>query len=140
MTCSPRKATPTSSCRADRVRGPPWAERKKAYGLAWAWAGGIRFGFTHADLRGTFGAVDEALPQLALDARHGVVDRLYAGAGSLAGRTAFGFTVRLERVRFGQAAFALVPSPTQLPWAIPPRPSTEFRSSIPSPPPRWIWG
>lgn len=100
----------------------PWAERKKAYGLAWAWAGGIRFGFTHADLRGTFGAVDEALPQLTLDARHAVVDRLYAGAGSLAGRTAFGFTVRLERVRFGQAAFALVPSPTQLPLGDPSTP------------------
>ncbi len=43
------------------------------------------------------------------------MDRLYAGAGSLAGRTAFGFTVRLERVRFGQQPFALAPSPGQAP-------------------------
>lgn len=100
----------------------PWSERQKVYGLAWAWTGGIRFGYTRADYRGTFAAVDLGLPQLSLDARHAVVDRLYAGAGSLAGRTAFGFTVRLEKVRFGQEAFAWAPAPGQTPLGDPSAP------------------
>ena len=100
----------------------PWASRSRAYGLAWAWAGGIRFGFTHEDLRGTFAATDPALPQIRLDGRQAVVDRLYAGAGSQAGRTAFGFLLRLERVRFGQESLALQPGPGQLPLGDPEAP------------------
>lgn len=92
----------------------PWSIREKAYGLAWAWTGGVRFGYTREDLRGTFATVDATLPQITLDARQAVVDRLYAGAGSLAGHTAMGFTVRVERVRFGQEAFALQPAPGQI--------------------------
>lgn len=100
----------------------PWSQREKTYGLAWAWTGGIRFGYTHTDSDGTFAATDFSLPQLTLDARRAVVDRLYAGAGSLAGRTAFGFTVRLERVRFGQQTFALTPTPDQTPLGDPSAP------------------
>lgn len=100
----------------------PWALREKTYGLAWAWAGGIRFGYTREDLRGTFATTDAALPQITLDARQAVVDRLYLGAGSQAGRTALGFTVRLERVRFGDAAFALQPGPGQMPLGDPEAP------------------
>ena len=91
----------------------PWAQREKIYGLAWAGTGGLRLGYTRADLRGTFATTDLGLPQLTLVARQALVDRLYAGAGSLAGRTAFGFLVRVERVRFGQASFALTPGPGQ---------------------------
>jgi hypothetical protein len=91
----------------------PWSVREKAYGLAWAGSGGIRFGYTREDLRGTFAATDPVLPQITLDARQAVVDRLYAGAGSQAGGTAVGFTLRVERVRFGQGAFALQPAPGQ---------------------------
>lgn len=92
----PRGATDPTS--------PPWALREKTYGLAWAWTGGVRFGFTHEDLRGIFATTDSAVPQISLDARQAVVDRIYAGAGSQAGHTALGFTARLERVRSGQAA------------------------------------
>lgn len=91
----------------------PWSVRERNYGLAWAWPGGIRFGYTREDLRGTFASTDAALPQITLDARQAVVDRLYAGAGSQAGRTALGFTLRVERVGFGQASFTLQPAPGQ---------------------------
>lgn len=100
----------------------PWAARGRAYGVAWAWAGGIRFGFTHEDLRGTFATLDPALAQITLEARQAVVDRLYAGAGSQAGRTAFGFLVRLERTRFGQESLAFQPGPGQLPLGDPEAP------------------
>lgn len=112
----------------------PWAERGKVYGLAWAWTGGIRFGYTHADYRGTFAATDLNLSQLTLDARAVVVDRLYAGAGSQAGKTAFGFTVRLERARFGQQTFALAPSPGQSPLGDPSAPlgGVAFTDSVTS--------
>jgi hypothetical protein len=62
------------------------------------------------------------LPQISLDARQAVVDRLYAGAGSQAGRTALGFTVRVERVRFGQETLALLPAPGQTPLGDPEAP------------------
>ncbi len=100
----------------------PWAERERVYGLAWAWTGGIRLGYTRVDERGAFAMTDLSLPQLTLDARAVVVDRLYAGAGSQAGRTAFGFTVRLERARFGQQTFALTPGAGQLPLGDPSAP------------------
>ena len=91
----------------------PWSTRERAYGFAWAWTGGIRFGYTREDLRGTFATTDAALPQISLDARQAVVDRLYAGVGSQAGRTALGFTLRVERVSFGQEGFSLQPAPGQ---------------------------
>ncbi|HET6330548.1 MAG TPA: hypothetical protein VFF76_07150 [Holophagaceae bacterium] len=100
----------------------PWSTRERAYGLAWAWAGGIRFGYTREDLRGTFAMTDAALPQITLDARQAVVDRLYAGAGSQAGRTALGFTVRVERARLGQETLALLPAPGQTPLGDPEAP------------------
>ena len=106
---------------ADLTRHP-WAMREKTYGLAWAWTGGVRFGFTHEDLRSTFATTDPAVPQITLDARQAVVDRIYAGAGSQAGRTALGFSVRLERVRSGQAGFALQPAPGQAPLGNPEAP------------------
>lgn len=91
----------------------PWAERERSYGLAWAWTGGLRVGYTHDDLRGAFTTVDLSGSNAILDARQAVVDRLYAGAGSQAGRSALGFTVRVERVRFGQNLAALQPQPGQ---------------------------
>jgi hypothetical protein len=91
----------------------PWALRERSYGLAWAWTGGLRMGYTRDDLRGAFTAVDLAGSHAALDARQAVVDRLYAGAGSEAGRSALGFTVRVDRVRFGQETSALPPQPGQ---------------------------
>lgn len=91
----------------------PWAARERSYGLAWAWTGGLRVGYTHDDLRGTFTTVDLSGGNAILDARQAVVDRLYAGAGSQAGRSALGFTVRVERVRFGQDLAALQPQPGQ---------------------------
>jgi hypothetical protein len=100
----------------------PWSLRERNYGLAWAWTGGIRFGYTREDLRGTFATTDATLPQISLDARQAVVDRIYAGAGSLAGRTALGFTLRVERVGFGQASFALQPSAGQTPLGDPEAP------------------
>ncbi len=112
----------------------PWTQREKVYGLAWAWTGGIRFGYTRSDLRGTFATTDLGLPQLSLDARAAVVDRLYAGAGSQAGRTAFGFTVRLERARFGQQTFVLAPTPGQTPLGDPSAPldGVPFTDSVTS--------
>ncbi len=100
----------------------PWAIRQRTYGLAWAWTGGIRAGYTREDLRGTFATTDPVLPQITLDARQAVVDRLYAGAGSQAGRTAMGFTLRVERVRFGQETFALQPAAGQTPLGDPEAP------------------
>lgn len=100
----------------------PWSTRERSYGLAWAWTGGIRFGYTREDLRGTFATTDAALPQISLDARQAVVDRLYAGAGSQAGRTALGFTLRVERVGFGQEGFALQPLPGRAPLGDPEAP------------------
>lgn len=91
----------------------PWALRERSYGLAWAWTGGLRVGYTRDDLRGTFTAVDLASGNATLDGRQAVVDRLYAGAGSQAGRSALGFTVRVDRVRFGQETLALQPQPGQ---------------------------
>ncbi|HTL98876.1 MAG TPA: hypothetical protein VL181_08730, partial [Holophagaceae bacterium] len=105
-----------------RLGSKPWATRERLAGLAWAWEGGIRFGYTHEDLRGTFAVVDPASSHAALDGRQAVVDRLYAGAGSQAGRSALGFTVRLERVRFGEEAFALQPQSGQLPLGDPAAP------------------
>lgn len=105
----PARLAPALQALEDR----PWALRERAYGLAWAGTGGLRLGYTREDLRGSFAAVDPAALTATLDARQAVVDRLYAGAGSLAGTTAFGFKVRLERVRFGQAAFATAPGPGQ---------------------------
>lgn len=100
----------------------PWAERDRRYGFLWAWTGGLHVGYTREDLRGTFAGVDPASPSAVLDARQAVVDRFYAGAGSQAGRTALGFTLRVERVRFGQAAFALQPAQGQQPLADPAAP------------------
>ena len=97
----------------------PWSLRERRYGVAWAWIGGIRFGYTHSDLRGTYAITDQAIPQIAMDARRAVVDGLYAGAGSQAGRTALGLTVRVERVRSGQEIYALLPSAGQLPLGDP---------------------
>ncbi|HEU4952765.1 MAG TPA: hypothetical protein VFT46_12520 [Holophagaceae bacterium] len=105
----PARLAPALQALEDR----PWALRERAYGLAWAGAGGLRFGYSREDLRGSFATVDPASLTATLDARQAVVDRLYAGAGSLAGTTAFGFKVRLERVRFGQATFATAPGPGQ---------------------------
>ena len=105
-----------------RLASQPWAQRQKTYGLAWVWDGGIRFGYTREDLRGTFAVVNPAASNAVLDARDAVVDRLYAGAGSQAGRSALGFTVRLERVRFGEAAFALQPQGAQAPLTDPSKP------------------
>ena len=98
-----------------RLAAKPWATRERAAGLAWAWEGGIRFGYTHEDLRGTFAEVDPAASEARIEGRQAVVDRLYAGAGSQAGRSALGFTVRLERVRYGASVFALQPQGAQLP-------------------------
>ncbi|MBS1767320.1 MAG: hypothetical protein JST05_07975 [Acidobacteria bacterium] len=91
----------------------PWAQREQRYGLAWAWTGGLRVGYTHEDSRGVFATTEPASDNATLDARQAVVDRLYAGAGSQAGRSALGFTVRVDRVRFGQDAAALQPLPGQ---------------------------
>ena len=100
----------------------PWSTRQRVVGLAWAWDGGIRFGYTHEDLRGTFATVSPAGSNAVLDGQQAVVDRLYAGAGSQAGRSALGFTVRLERVRYGETAFALQPQAGQLPLGDPAAP------------------
>ena len=105
-----------------QLASKPWAQREKVYGLARAWEGGVRFGYTHEDLRGTFAAVDPVAANATFDARQAVVDRLYAGAGSQAGRSALGFTVRLERVRYGDAAFALQPHGGQSPLPDPSKP------------------
>ena len=96
-----------------RLASKPWAIRERTAGLAWAQEGGIRFGYTHEDLRGAFASVDLNADNATLDARQAVVDRLYAGAGSAAGRSALGFTVRLERVRYGVETFALQPQTGQ---------------------------
>lgn len=105
-----------------RLHSQPWATRQKTAGLAWVWDGGIRFGYTHEDLRGTFATADPAAATATLDGRQAVVDRLYAGAGSQAGRSALGFTLRLERVRFGETVFALPPTAGQLPLGDPAAP------------------
>lgn len=91
----------------ETLQAHPWALRIRSYGLSWARTGGIRFGYTREDLRGSLAEPGPSgLPE-ALDARQAVIDRLYLGAGSQAGHSALGFTVRLERVRFGAGAYGL---------------------------------
>ena len=111
-----------------KVQSHPWSQRTRSYGLAWAWTGGVRFGYTHEDLRGTYATPDISVGNVTFDARQAVVDRIYVGAGSKAGSSALGFTLRLERVRFGQESLALTPTPGQSPLGDPELPLNGFNT------------
>jgi len=79
----------------------PFPLRREAFGLEYAATGGLRVAFGRETLTSA-----QASSALATEARRAEIDRIVVGAGSGDGGSAYGFTLRMERVRLGSQALA----------------------------------
>ena len=90
----------------------PFPLRSKAYGLEYAATGGPRFALSHLSITGLDPVVATGPASVATATRHVDIDRMVTGAGSSDGQSAYGFALRLERVRLGSLPVAgMAPDP-----------------------------
>lgn len=81
------------------LQATPFPLRREAFGVENAATGGLRVAFGRESLTAALPGTDPLAP--GSEARRVEVDRIVAGAGSGQGGAAYGFTVRMERVRLG---------------------------------------
>ncbi len=83
----------------------PYAERRRAYGLAVTAQGGLYFALGREQLSGSRVVADLAIPaNSSVETGRAVIDRIVMGAGSGVEGQAYGFALRVERIRSGRGA------------------------------------
>jgi hypothetical protein len=108
-----------------RLNDNPWALRDRSFGLVMAQTGGVHGSITRQEMSSLLASPDQdpahrgstaalALNATSFDLRRSVVSRVVLGAGSIQEGVAYGYSLRLEDWRLGQATAALNPLPGQL--------------------------